>query len=290
MGGEVYADLLFLVNFSMDFLCYYLCARLLRRPLSLWRGIAASALGGIYAVAVLFLYADRVPAFLLDVIVCFVLCSVAMAGRQETLRAMLRLTGLYLLISMLLGGVMTALFAQLNRIPHLTDTVAKEGLSTWIFLIIAALSAILTSLWGRSLRRSALLHRVQLVIEEQGRRIELPALCDSGNLLKDPLSGRAVIPTEQRRLSGIVPAPILRAATQERVTEAVSELPTELQARVRLVIARGATGEKLLLAWQPSRLYRKDSHGMHEVQGLIAPIRLEQQRDIAALVPSEWVP
>ena len=75
MGGEVYADLLFLVNFSMDFLCYYLCARLLRRPLSLWRGIAASALGGIYAVAVLFLYADRVPAFLLDVIICFVLCS-----------------------------------------------------------------------------------------------------------------------------------------------------------------------------------------------------------------------
>ena len=45
MGGEVYADLLFLVNFSMDFLGFYLCARLLHRPLSLWRGVLASALG-----------------------------------------------------------------------------------------------------------------------------------------------------------------------------------------------------------------------------------------------------
>ena len=35
MGNEVYADLLFLVNFSMDFLCFYLCARLLHRPLTL---------------------------------------------------------------------------------------------------------------------------------------------------------------------------------------------------------------------------------------------------------------
>jgi MFS family permease len=75
--GEVYADVFFLVNFSMDFLCFYLCARLLHRPLSLWRGMLASALGGIYAVAALFLTLDRAPAFALDALVWVVLGAVA---------------------------------------------------------------------------------------------------------------------------------------------------------------------------------------------------------------------
>ena len=49
MQIDVYADVLFLINFSMDYLCLYITARVLHRKMTLWRILSASALGGIYA-------------------------------------------------------------------------------------------------------------------------------------------------------------------------------------------------------------------------------------------------
>lgn len=292
MGNEVYADLLFLVNFSMDFLCFYLCARLLHRPLSLWRGILASALGGVYAVAVLFLTVGKVPAFLIDAIVCVALCAIAMAGRRERWKSLLRLSALYLLVSMVLGGVMTALFSQLNRIPGVTDRVAEEGLSAWVFFGLALLSAVLTALWGRCFRRVTGKVPVTVIVEEQGRRVELDGIVDSGNLLRDPLGGKAVIPVELSRLGGVAPPTLLRMAAVDKVGDLVAVSDEVSACRMRLIPARGATGERLMVGWCPEHIYLKeqDGKGEREVSALIAPTRLCKRQDgVAALVPSELI-
>lgn len=289
MGDEVYADLLFLVNFSMDFLCFYFCARLLHRPLSLWRGVLASVLGGIYAVVALFFSVGRVPAFTIDAVVCFLLCVIALAGRQETLRALVRLWGLYLLISLLLGGIMTALFHQLNRIPGLTDRVSEDGLSTWVFFGIALLSSLLTFLWGRSFRRTTGRRRVRVIVEQDGKRVELEGICDSGNLLRDPLGGRPVIPADDRKLRSVVPAEVLRVANMRRGAEALTGLPPSLVSRIRLIPARGATDrqEKMLVGWQADHVYLCDAKGEHEVSVWLAPVSLSARDGVGALVPSE---
>lgn len=292
MTGEVYADLLFLVNFSMDFLCFYLCARLMHRPLSLWRGILASALGGVYAVAVLFLTVGRVPAFLLDAVVCVALCAVAMATRRERWRSMLKLSALYLLVSMVLGGVMTALFSQLNRIPGVTDRVSEDGISAWIFFGMAMLSALLTALWGRCFRRVTAKVPLTVIVEEQGQRVELDGIVDSGNLLRDPLGGRTVIPVESSRLQGVVPSRLLDAAVRARVAEASDTIDAAIAHRVRLIPARSATGERLLVGWRPEHVYLREADGRdeREVSALIAPTQLSGRQDgIAALVPSELI-
>lgn len=289
MGGEVYADLLFLVNFSMDLLCFYLCARLLHRPLPLWRGVLASALGGVYAVAVLFLTVGKFPAFLLDAAVCVALCAVAMGSRGERLRSLLKLSVLYLLVSSVLGGVMTLLYSQLNRIPGVTDLVEEDGLSTWIFFGLAMISSLLTALWGRCFRRETGKTRVTVVVEEQGRRAELVGIVDSGNLLRDPISGRVVIPVETAQLQEVAPLALLQAARRETVGD-VADLDEHIARRVRLIPARGATGERLMVGWSPEHIYliRDGEQEMRAVEALVAPVSLSDKRDgIAALVPSE---
>lgn len=276
----------------MDFLCFYLCARLLHRPLSLWRSMLASALGGAYAVVVLFLTVGRFPAFLLDAAVCVALCAVAMASRRERWRSLCKLSALYLLVSMVLGGVMTALFSQLNRIPGVTDRVEQDGVSSWVFFGLALLSAILTSLWGRCFRRATGKVPVTVIIEEAGRRVELDGIVDSGNLLRDPLGGRAVIPAEVARLQGIVPPLLLRMAVSEKVGDMATALDEATARRVRLIPARGATGERLMVGWCPEHIYIKETHGRgeREVSALIAPARLSGRQDgVAALVPSELI-
>lgn len=64
MGGQtvyiVYADILFFINFCIDFICLYLSAKLCACPAGIARTALGSALGGLYAVAALAL--DALPA------------------------------------------------------------------------------------------------------------------------------------------------------------------------------------------------------------------------------------
>ena len=71
MEQTVYGDVLFFVNFCMDFQCLFLTARLLHRPFRIWRAALASVLGALYACAALFLAVSGAVALLLDSGVCF---------------------------------------------------------------------------------------------------------------------------------------------------------------------------------------------------------------------------
>ena len=53
MDREVYADLYFLVNASMDLLCMMITAAVLHRRAVRWRALLGAAIGGVYAVAAL---------------------------------------------------------------------------------------------------------------------------------------------------------------------------------------------------------------------------------------------
>ena len=289
MANEVYADLLFLVNFSMDFLGFYLTARLLHRPLSLWRGMLASALGGVYAVVVLFLTVGEVPAFLIDLCVCFCLCAVAMLGRREGIRACLRLGSLYLLISVLLGGAMTLLYSQLNRIPGLTDRVEEDGLSAWLFLGIAVASAVMTALWGCGFRRAASRREVELIVEHGGQCVQMRAFCDSGNLLRDPISAKPVIAVRAERMRGLVPPALCGAAHGRALSEVVLTMPDEARKNFRLIPAQTAAGEGLLVAFLPDRVcVREDGKKEErEVSALVALTKLNEKAGIEALLPGE---
>ena len=44
----VYADMLFLVNFSMDYITLYLTCRLTSAPPMRWRAVLSAAIGGLY--------------------------------------------------------------------------------------------------------------------------------------------------------------------------------------------------------------------------------------------------
>ena len=74
MGQVVYADLLFLVNFSMDFLCFFVTARLLHRRFKVARSILAAAMGGVYSVAILFVSMNAILGLIADLGFCMLMC------------------------------------------------------------------------------------------------------------------------------------------------------------------------------------------------------------------------
>ena len=102
----VYGDLLFLINFSMDFLCFYITCLLLHRKLPLIRGCMASALGGVYSVLALFWATEQTFALILDLLCCFAMCALVFFVKKTTVWKIIKASVLYFFVSMLLGGTL----------------------------------------------------------------------------------------------------------------------------------------------------------------------------------------
>lgn len=169
-GTDVYADILFLVNFSMDYLCFYLTNGILHRKPRAFRMLLASVLGAFYAVAAVFLPVGEVTAFLADITVCAVMCAIVYAKRGEAFRNYLVSTGVYFGISALLGGLMTAFCSLLNHLGLPLEVIGKDGLSAWLFALLAAVSAAVAGTVGKFFRKSAGEQTATVGINCRGRR------------------------------------------------------------------------------------------------------------------------
>ena len=109
MEQTVYVDLYFLINFSMDFLCFFLTSRILRGPIRFGRMTAGAAVGGIYADLALFLPLAGAAALGTDLLACGAICFITY-GKKGERRSLPVYVLVYTAVSMTLGGFMTAFF------------------------------------------------------------------------------------------------------------------------------------------------------------------------------------
>lgn len=270
MGAEVYIDLYFMINMSMDFLCMLITARLLHREIKVWRLLLGAGLGGVYAVASLLLGFVGVWGFFLDCLTALMLSAVVFFFKGMHPFRILQASLVYILVSMVLGGIMTALYTWLNRMDLPFEVLQGDGVSVLIFGLLALTAGITTSRGGRLLGISQKTRRIAVEAVLLGKRVELSAMVDSGNLLRDPVSGRSVIVADRKKLQGILPRALLaEGKTGER--EIFSWLDSSPDAtRVRLIPARTATGGGLLVAIVPDSLILTEGRERYESDYLIA--------------------
>ena len=280
MQQEVYADLYVLVNAGMDLLCFMITATLMHRRILRRRAIPSAFLGGVYALGVLLIGAEGILAVALDLLAMLFMCSIVFYSKEEKISFLLKTTVVNVIVSAFLGGVMTALYAWLNRLNLPIEILEGDGLSVWIFAVLAAVSGILTARGGMFFGLSRKTRSVKVETILFGTPVVLSAMVDSGNLLKDPMGGRGVIVAERKRIAHALPKnfPPEGQLNQER----------ELATKLRLIPAKTATGSGMLEAIVPDSLVIVDENGRHEADYLIAPISLgESARGFDALIPLE---
>ncbi len=255
MEVDVYADLLFLINAGMDGLCLSGTARLLHRRVRTGRWLAGAVLGGGYAVAALFLSVGKGAALAVDVLACLVMCAVVFGERgAHAFRRLLTATAVYTALSMVMGGVMTALFNLCNR-AGLADSLPDggEGIGAWLFLAASLVGSVVSLKGGRLWRRSRTMRLCRVTLEVDGKSLSVQGLVDSGNLLRDPLGGRAVIclsrAAAERILSPAWAGVLASGGTETSGLRSDSDLR-----RLRLIPAGSATGGGLLPGFRPDRV------------------------------------
>lgn len=268
MRTDVYVDLYFLVNASMDLLCLATTAAILHRPMRRWRLLVGAALGGVWSLTVLLGGLDGALGVLLDLLAAILLCAVAFSERGGSAKRLLQSAGAFALLSALMGGLMTVLYRFLNRLELPFEALQGDDLSAWMLALLAAVAGIVTLHGGRLLRRSVAVRDVLLEITVEGRSTRLHALVDTGDLLTDPLSGRSVVLVDPAALTSVLPPGLAEALAHP------DRAAPQYARRLRLIPTHTATGDAMLVAFAPDRLVVITKKERSTVNDLIAPVPL----------------
>ncbi len=275
MEQVVYADVLWLIDFSMDLLALGIAGRIAQREARPRRLCAAAALGGIWSVLALIGGWDGFGGLLLDLGAAAGMCWLAF-GRASPGRFVMTFGGFFF-ATLLLGGSMTALA---NLFGGEAETAATGG---GFFLLALAGSGI--TLLGTRLRRRAAPRRVRVTVTVGERSLTLDALTDSGNLVRDPVTGRGVIFIAPRRLAALVDEP-LRTVLLARRPEGMAALPADAARRLCLVPAETVQGRGMLLALRPDGVAVEGE----PCAALICPMPDSHGRDYDAILPADLAP
>ena len=288
MVTEVYADLLFLINFSMDYLCLYICARILHRKMSLFKMVIAAAVGGVYSIISLVLDLGGAISLAIDIVVCILMCAIVFAEKSRRISSTLLCSFLFLGISMMTGGAMTAIFNLLNRLELPIDSIGEDGISPYLFAILAIISAIITLRGSDILSRKSTVTTCTLKVKIKQKEATFKALSDSGNLARDPLGGKPIIIVDRNIFSEIADLSFFDEL-------ASGKTPPNLPYRnTRIIPIKTAVASSLLVAISPDKLTvelydsKKKRSLSSEIDALVAPSELgEVGEGCNAIVPAE---
>ncbi len=248
----IYADTLLLVNFSMDFLAVYITVKLKSGVVRPARMALAAAIGAIWSLVATMLEVYTANIFgRIMMILAHVLCAAIITAVAECARTpSVRQTVTFIAVNVGLGGVMTAMYSLVGKVlgTPVTQGVTDSAASTAVFIIAAAVAGAASLIYGRIRTRSLTRKTVKMTLCAFGNTVSFTALCDSGNFLCEPFSGRPVVVLSAKRMEGRLPEVLIDAARDPMniLKKAVTGL--------RLIPTSTVTGGGMMLCFTPERI------------------------------------
>lgn len=246
----VYADSVFFLNTLMDYLLFLSTARLAGIPLRRWRYGLAALLGGVYAV-VCFLpqmcFLTQTPV---KAAVGILLALISFGGEER----LLRLTVLLFAVSCAMAGCVLGLGLLSGGAVPSSNGIFYTDVSPRV-LLIAATAAYLTMtvVFRASAAHGVAGKLLRAELSLNGRTMAFTALHDTGNSLRDPVSGEGVLVLSCGMADGLFPKEVRPLLTAEALGDpagilmALRTAAPELAPRLLPYQAVG-TGSALLLA------------------------------------------
>lgn len=248
----VYLDVLFLLNFGVDFLILTAAGKLTQRRTFTVRHVLGTGFGAVYAVLMFML-----DASLLYTVFAKAICSlliVAVSFKNGSVRIFLKTAAAFYVVSFVFGGSVAA-----GLLAFGAGAVVKNGVVYFDFSVcFLALSIGVSFLLLLAVRKVLCAHRchtARMTVSKNGKSASLIALFDSGNLLVDPASGAPVIVAEVAALKKIMPNDAMKCIMHGDVAEAVTERG---EIAFRLIPYQGVSGQGVMAGFVP------DSVTIHE--------------------------
>ncbi len=206
----IYLDVVLLENLCMNYIILFATAYIMKLKMQHLRLIFSSLLGGVYAVIsyldILPIYSNFLTKILFSVLMVYI------AFNSKSIKKLAKQLVIFYLTSFVFGG---CAFAMLYFIRP-QDILMKNGVYIGTYPIkIALLGAIIGfiityiafCIVKTKFKKKDMIYKIKVTLEN--KQICLNAMLDTGNLLKEPITGMPVIVVEKSELYSVIPENVL---------------------------------------------------------------------------------
>lgn len=189
----VYADVLLIINFSMDFLILTVTCKLLKHPLKPIRITVASVLGAVYSLLE-FLWITSIPflQFVFNVAVSFLMCCICTTGK---LRIRALFTAVFYFMCFAVGGGIAAIYSLSGSLWNITASGRSYyfDISLWQVALISSIALGLSFIVPKLINNKLNVHNAALKIKLGDIILDFNAFVDSGCMVKEPITNSDVV-------------------------------------------------------------------------------------------------
>ncbi|MBR0491652.1 MAG: sigma-E processing peptidase SpoIIGA [Clostridia bacterium] len=206
----IYIDVVLIENLIMNYIILLATGVILKTKIKHFKIIMSSLIGAIYTilayVITIPIYSSFFMKFLLSIIIIYV------AYNPQNVKKMWKILIVFYLTSFVFGGAAFALI----YIVKPQDILMKNGLFLGTYpmksVVLAGIIGFIIIVTAFKIVRNRITKRdiyKNVKIEIDGKQIHLNAILDTGNMLKDPITGSPVIVVEKSILYEILPIELL---------------------------------------------------------------------------------
>lgn len=206
----IYIDIIIVENLIMNYIIIYATGLISKSKISHLRIFFASTIGAIYAIteyiSKLNIYSNMLVKIVLSVIMVFV------AFYPQDIKKMCKQLVLFYLTTFTFGGVATYLIYVLK--PQ--DIIIKNGMYVGTYVlkiifigaIVGTIILIIAFKFAKNkITRKDMICKIKIKLN--GKEVVLDTMVDTGNMLKEPLTGNSVVIVEKTSLYDLIPKEIL---------------------------------------------------------------------------------
>lgn len=206
----VYLDIIFLENILMNYIIIFATGVVIKTECRKLRIFIASLVGAVYTVV---MYLNIIPIysnFIMKVILSIVIVYIAF--KPISSKKLIKDLIIFYLVSFVFGGCVFALMYFLKpQMVEIRNGVFVGSYPIKVALVGALIAFIVIQISFKlvktKLSKKDMIYNVELYINKKSTKVK--ALLDTGNLLKDPITGFPVIVIEHKSLYSLIPEKVL---------------------------------------------------------------------------------
>lgn len=235
----IYIDVIILENLIMNYIILYAVGLISKVKINYLRILIASLIGAIYAiieyVSKFDIYSNIILKTILSIILVFI------AFNSNNLKDLSKQILLFYLTTFTFGGIATYLIYVIK--PQ--NIIIKNGIYSGIYILkVLLIGAILGfviitiafKIVKNKMNKKDLFCKIKIYLNQ--KYITVDAMIDTGNMLKEPISGDSVIIVERTELYNLIPKEILNninlilGGDFEKIPE---DIKTEYISRLKII-------------------------------------------------------
>lgn len=262
----VYIEYLLMENIIINFIILYVTRRITRTKTSKFRLLASALVGSIYTVIVFFPSFEFMGKFLIKFSISILMIIIAF--NPEKFQQFIKQISTFYMISFMFAGATIGIFYIINNNSYsirFSFENTKELISFLIFGIGIAIILVIYILRFYQKKMNKENYLTPIAIRLKDKEVNLVALIDTGNSLKEPISQKPVIIVEYSVLETILPESIRNMYIEDveldlnAIGKTMEEIGDDM--RLRLIPFKSIGNESgILIGFKPDiiKIYLED--------------------------------